>query len=156
MQRKQQTLADFITFKCDPQTIALDIQADILERKIAAAVGIDEKHKQRRILSTFCVVYMCTLDVSVHLTDRTSKTLGALCEAWQRRNEMSPAELWDMRATMPHTLWAEWFRQWDNAQRLFELDPAEVPDDMLSTDQKEELKDPQSPLASAAEASLDA
>jgi hypothetical protein len=157
--KKAPRLADFITFTCEPQSWITDDKAEKLDREIAAAVGIEENPKDakqkklRAMLNTFSIVYACTTAVELHNEARVDASLRTLYDLWQRRDELTLVELWNMRLQQPYTLWNEWFSQWDGKQRLFELDPAEIPDDMLTSQQKAELKDPRSPLASDAEPS---
>lgn len=141
---KAQTLADFISFECEPQSMLTDTEADLLEQKIAAAAKVEDKGQLRRTLSSFCIVYICTRNIALNASERVDKSLVALHDMWLRRGDLSPVELWEMRQRMPHTLWNEWFRQWDAKQRLFDVDPAQLPDDMLDEQQKAEAKDPKS------------
>jgi hypothetical protein len=135
-------MTDQISWNIAPQTLKTDSQARALERLILAdCPGEDVKD-----VRTFTVMLSCTrgLDFNTTTARAALRTFKQFIE--QGIKGMSGEALWEVRQEIPLPLWWAWIKGFNGGQELFDPDPAELPLDALTEDQKAEAETPGSPL----------
>jgi hypothetical protein len=130
---------DIVSQSWDTDTAALKLETAIKE---AAEIPANEAS----YLGELCVMLSCTKDVTFTANGVKPSPI------WLRfqdllKGSVQPADLWNTRKQLPNTLVDAWKAAFLAAQDLFVIDPAQLPDDRLTDDQREALKDVNSPLA---------
>lgn len=138
------TFGGKIRWEIVPQSMAVDLEAIGLERMINEAIP-DVPEEQKARLSEFAVIYSSTQCIEIDIS--TAKpAIRAFYAVWQKHDKMTPEQLWRWRVALPYQVWTAWQAAWNDAQSLFDTDPAELPTDALTLEQKAEAETTGSPL----------
>lgn len=130
------------------QSLDTDLQTEAIERGILAAVP-DLTEENKKTVKEFATILSCTDDLKASWKGGEHKSLSAfvtMFEKW-KANQLSYAELWKWRTKTPYRLISIWIDAYLANQSLYEVDPAQLPTEALSAEQKEQLKDKDSFLA---------
>ena len=138
-------MTDKIKWHFAERTLFSDRQARLLEKGILDACQVDAD--DTNLLSTFVCILTITERVEFP-SDKARpslKDLPAFLAGWP---DMSPAAVWEyFNKRVARMVWVDWASAFTREQSLFLADPAELPFDVLTEEQRVEAADPNSPLA---------
>lgn len=135
-------MTDKITWHIVPQSLKTDFHAKSLERGILAECPSADLSEVR----TFTLLMSCTTGLEFDAARARSALQEFKLFIEQDVVSMSSAALWERRLNMPLQIWTVWISAFNKGQELFDADPAELPTDVLTEDQKVEAATPGSPL----------
>ena len=137
------TLHDYVQFECFEFTFDSARKAEKLEKAILAECEVGEDGKS--ILSTFVTAYVCTNGIVFHLDETARKPLHSFKKRWEALGKKpTPSQIWEFRTHTQLELINEWIKQFNDEQRLFDVPREELPIDMLTPEEREEAKKPNS------------
>lgn len=140
------TFGGKLTWDIVPQSWETDTIATKLQNSIETAVEVSKD--EAAMLEEYCVFLSLTRGIHPHINGtRPGATLVELIAVVNDWPRMSPVDVWNFRKRLPNTIAAAWRSAYIAGQELFILDPAQLPDEDLSAEQLEEVKDINSPLA---------
>jgi len=145
------TLRDKVRFECEPLCLGVQVDADSFIRRVKESVEVLAEHEEE--LRTFSYVYAATTNVVFNYDGKEKPALVNFKRAWDIRKAMSAADIWQWRLHTAHAILGLWLDDYLDAQDLIEVDPGQLPTDKLTTEQKKELANPDSPLAPNAKSS---
>lgn len=132
---------DIITQSWETDTVASKLQ-----KAIEDAVELSQDEKS--IVEEYCVFLSCTRGLHSHVNGtRPAAPLVEFIAVLSDLDRLTPDNLWNFRKRAPNTLIAAWRAAFMANQNLFIIDPAQLPDEELTDEQREEAKDINSPLA---------
>lgn len=121
-------------------------RVDELQKAIRDSGAV--KESEDGMVYSFCLLLVHTRSVlfdAAKVQSESLKKLPDFLAAWEKA---SPAQLWDYRRKhISHSLFNQWGNDFSGEGSLFMADPAELPEDMLTEAQREDLvKNPNGPL----------
>lgn len=138
------TFGGRISWNIAPQSLAVDLEASALERAIKTAIP-DMPERQAERVQEFSIIYASTQCIEIE-TKTAKPVIKAFFAAWQKRDKMTPEQLWRWRVALPYSIWGAWQEAWQDSQSLFDTDPAELPTSALTIEQKAEAETTGTPL----------
>jgi hypothetical protein len=130
----------------DETSLYSNEQADELAKRIQETGTV--KESEGGTVGSFCILLVHTCGVTFDASKVKSESLKQLPEFLATWQKLSPTELWDYRRRhISHSLWRQWANDFSSEGNLLMADPAELPEDMLTEEQRLEASLPNSPLA---------
>lgn len=144
-----------LLLEVDPITVGASLAADTLYRKIIAAVpdlakDVKEKglvYDADTLLTTLCYLVASTRSAVFIPTNEERKDRG-LAIIPNITATKDPALIWQLWLSLPEALRRYWQDAFNEAQSLFDTDPAAKPESQLLAGEQAALADKQNPLAS--------
>lgn len=142
------TLEGRLEWDISSQSIDADTQSDTIERGILATRE-EWSEDDRKMVKEFATILSCTDGLKLKRKGGEHKSLPVFVEQVEKWNAklLSFEELWAWRIKIPYRLYTVWIDAYLANQFLYEVDPAQLPTEALSDEQKEQLKDKNSFLA---------
>jgi|GEM_PF-6527184 len=124
-----------------PYTDAIKTKLDRLFESIPDLTA-DEK----ALISDYSALLSLTEDIIFKFDGREKRLLTEFASGWGRREKMSARQLFDFLMRLSYVIRSAWFAACYAEQVPFEVDPAQMPTEALTDEQKAEAADPASPL----------
>jgi hypothetical protein len=122
-----------------------EMQQEKLFKELSAALP-DLDDKERAELNNFCGWYVLVDDIEFMFDDKEKAALKKFRDNWKKRETMTPRELLNFWLKLPYAIRGAWVTAVNAEQDMFDVDPAQLPDEALTGEQKAEAATPGSPL----------
>lgn len=138
------TLRDYVQFKCRGRNYFTNRAANKLFKAIKAECKVDDDDDE--MLGTFVMVYSCTDGVTFDFDGREREPLTLFKSQWETLGgSPKPKKLWEIRTSMPDSLYNEWCGYFNEGQDLFDVPDEQKSLDRLTPELREEAQKPNSP-----------
>lgn len=123
-----------------------DMLHDKLKRRFEADLP-DLDGEKRQTVNQMLMTLSLTETIDFNFDGKEKRMLRQLKTNWEQVTQMTTEQLGDFLYRLPFAIRRAWVSAVNEEQVPFEVDPAQLPTSELSAEQREELKDPTSPLA---------
>jgi hypothetical protein len=138
------TFSGQLEWEIDAQCFETDIAAEALERDMLATRETWTA-VEKNIIGQFSILLSCTRSVKRVGKKKPAPAVLQMVELVNKHP--APDEMVAWRFKLPYKLRSAWEGAWTDAQDMFSVDPSQLPDEALTSEQQEQLKDKNSFLA---------
>lgn len=143
--KNDNTLGGRVFFKLVPETQYTEGKRLALYNRIKAELPDFDTYDESAIYELSLIV-SCTDTIEFTFNGHERMPLINFRAYWLDVPTQSAFDLVNGWLHLPSTIIKAWRREWNDAQEMFDVDPAELPSSMLTPAQKKEAEDPTSPL----------